>query len=279
MDFFIRFVEDYFFSAHLLTEDHALKLKRIQSLEQADDDLENLKLGQERMPAFIQNSRAYLSSLISCLAHPAMSDSNATDSDRIEEFERDKLTVGGRARYLETILSLTQRLRVGTHAYFLDTPPTQRPNMSEMTGLEIDILMAHARIGRLAMSSLSGIPYVIPLPFLWHKCSLYLRLELEGRKGKVLQENNRVCFEVDWYTETLSDYSSIILEGKLTRVEDPEQASALIAAMNSKYLHLRKDRPNSVNPTLALYRLTPGNMSGRKKRCYFSPDRPTSGNG
>jgi nitroimidazol reductase NimA-like FMN-containing flavoprotein (pyridoxamine 5'-phosphate oxidase superfamily) len=95
---------------------------------------------------------------------------------------------------------------------------------------------------------------------------LYLRLEMEGRKGLVLQENNRVCFEVDWYTETLSDYASIILEGKLVPVEDPDQHAALSAALNSKYLHLRKDRPSSTPQLSALCKLSPESMSGRKKQ-------------
>src|SRR5262245_19262089 len=47
-DFFIRFVEDYYFSAHLLTEDTATRLKRIHSLRQTDDILERIKQGQSR---------------------------------------------------------------------------------------------------------------------------------------------------------------------------------------------------------------------------------------
>src|SRR5689334_14329309 len=90
--------------------------------------------------------------------------------------------------------------------------------MREMTNAQMDDLLASARIGRLCMATSTGDPYAIPLPFCWHDGSLYLRLPMKGRKGAILVQNPRVCFEVDWYSDSLDDYGSVLIEGRMEPV-------------------------------------------------------------
>ena len=183
-DFFIRFVEDYYCAAHLLPEDPPAQQKRLEALHAMDLTLEKIKQGHARAADYVKISRSYLSWIKQWMETPAHFQSNAPSHDHLLITERERLSEYGRARYLESMLSLTQRLRVGSSAYFLDTPPAERPPMIDMCAADIDQLMSHVRIGRLAMASTNGVPYIIPLPFYWNKSVLYLRLEMNGRKGE-----------------------------------------------------------------------------------------------
>src|SRR6476661_6173237 len=84
--------------------------------------------------------------------------------------------------------------------------------MTEMSLEEVDRLMNDARIGRLCMADGEGRPYVIPLPFCWDEGAVYVRVALTGRKGEVLRESNLVCFEVDYFSESLEEYGSVLVE-------------------------------------------------------------------
>ena len=111
--------------------------------------------------------------------------------------------------------------------------------MLPMTHTEIESFLDGALIGRLCMADDTGAPYAIPLPFCWHDGSLYLRLPLSGRKGRVLAANNRVCFEVDHFTTTLDDYASVLIEGTLVEVTDLDEKRRVKELNTNKYNRLR----------------------------------------
>ena len=142
--------------------------------------------------------------------------------------------------------------------------------MTEMNFEEIEAMLNEARIGRLCMASASGRPYAIPLPFCWLDGSIYLRLPLSGRKGAILLQNDQVCFEVDAYTDTLDEYGSVLVEGRLITVEDFEEKGRVRQANQEKYQRLRKGyRPghgrSSPLPAMPLRKIEVRQLSGRKK--------------
>ena len=142
--------------------------------------------------------------------------------------------------------------------------------MIEMSHDEINRLLADTLIGRLAMSDRVGRPYVIPLPFCWADNALYLRLPLSGRKGEVLKENNRVCFEVDCFTADLSDYASVLIEGRLESVSELLEKTRIKTLNEQKYNRLRNgNRPGHGRSTpleaLPMQKIQVGRISGRKK--------------
>ena len=111
--------------------------------------------------------------------------------------------------------------------------------MQDRTPEEIDRFLDDTRIGRLCMAGSDGRPYAIPLPFCWLGGALYVRLPLTGRKGQVLRENDRVCFEADEFTAFLDDYTSVIVEGRLVEVRDLEEKRRVKRANDDKYYRLR----------------------------------------
>ncbi len=142
--------------------------------------------------------------------------------------------------------------------------------MVDMTPAEMDQLLIQARIGRLCMADAAGRPYAIPLPFYWDGRGLYVRLPLTGRKGQVLSENDRVCFEVDEYSDTLDYYASVLIEGRLVEVKDVAEKLRIKLLNTEKYQRLRHGhRPGHgrARPLveLPLRKIAVETISGRRK--------------
>lgn len=142
--------------------------------------------------------------------------------------------------------------------------------MTTMPMLEVESMLAEGRIGRLCMAGADGRPYSVPLPFCWMDGSLYLRVALTGRKGRVLGENDRVCFEVDWFTATLDDYASVLIEGRLVEVIDPAEKLRVREANAAKYQRLRSGhRPGHGRSTpveqVPLRKIVVESITGRRK--------------
>lgn len=142
--------------------------------------------------------------------------------------------------------------------------------MIDMTDPEIHTLLDNARIGRLCMADPQGQPYAIPLPFCWADGAIYLRLPLTGRKGQILAANDRVCFEVDAYTDTFDDYRSVLAEGTLTPVQDLDEKQRICQINHDKYQRLRRGhRPGHGRSRpleeLPLRKIRIVHLSGRKK--------------
>ena len=142
--------------------------------------------------------------------------------------------------------------------------------MLEMTPSQIQAQLAEVRIGRLCMAATDGQPYAIPMPFCWHHGALYLRLPMTGRKGEILAENPRVCFEIDWYTDTLGDYGSVLIEGHLEKVDSLVEKARAKAANDEKYNRLRHGvRPGHGRHTplqdLAMQKIVFTQISGRMR--------------
>ena len=120
------------------------------------------------------------------------------------------------------------------------------------------------------MADAAGRPYTIPLPFCWTDGSVYLRLPLTGRKGVVLTQNDQVCFEVDQFTETLDEYASVLIEGRLVPVVDGSEKLRVKRCNDDKYTRLRRGyRPGHGRATavdeLPLRRIVIERIGGRKK--------------
>lgn len=142
--------------------------------------------------------------------------------------------------------------------------------MKQMPHADVEEMLATSRIGRLAMADATGTPYVIPLPFTWTDGALYLRLPMTGRKGQVLSANTKVCFEVDRFTDTLDDYASVLIEGRLTKVPDIAEKQKVRDITQGKYQRLRNGhRPGHGRQTpieeMPLCKIVVERLSGRER--------------
>lgn len=142
--------------------------------------------------------------------------------------------------------------------------------MLEMTRDEIHRMLNEVPIGRLCMADLDGRPYTLPFPFCFANNALYLRVALTGRKGDILRANNRVCFEVDTFTPTLDDYASVLIEGTLVAVDDPDEKAEIRRINTDRYQRLRSGkRPGHGRQTpldrLPLRKIVIDRITGRKR--------------
>lgn len=140
--------------------------------------------------------------------------------------------------------------------------------MLEMTHVQREEFLTSARIGRLCMATSDGEPYAIPMPFCWHQGALYLRIPFKGRKGAILAQNPRVCFEIDWCSDNLDDYGSVLVEGRLEAVADLSEKAQAKAVNDEKYDRLRRGfRPGHGRQTpledLALQKIVVTRIAGR----------------
>lgn len=146
---------------------------------------------------------------------------------------------------------------------------------------QIDEFLAKAKTGALSMVD-GGLPYVIPLNFVWHDGSLYFHGADAGRKEKVLQANNQVCFLVSEEYGTIAEpvpaetdtaYMSVMLFGRAERVTELSLATGALQAMLDKYVpgyyeqnlsrqHVDKYR-SSHGAQVAVYKITPTEVSAK----------------
>jgi nitroimidazol reductase NimA-like FMN-containing flavoprotein (pyridoxamine 5'-phosphate oxidase superfamily) len=71
-------------------------------------------------------------------------------------------------------------------------------------------------------------PYIAPFQYLYLDDILYFQFSNYGRKIKLLKRDNRVCVEIESYTADLSQYSFIVLRGKLIEVTNSKERAKVI---------------------------------------------------
>lgn len=137
-------------------------------------------------------------------------------------------------------------------------------------------LLERAEYGTLAMNDESGWPYAVPLSFVWLDGALYFHSAREGRKAAALALDGRACFSVVGRTEPVYDgsfstyFESVAVFGRVRLVEDADEKYRALWALALKSLPGDMDKADrdirrSFERT-ALYRLSPGCLSGKAKR-------------
>jgi nitroimidazol reductase NimA-like FMN-containing flavoprotein (pyridoxamine 5'-phosphate oxidase superfamily) len=71
-------------------------------------------------------------------------------------------------------------------------------------------------------------PYIAPFQYMYLDNILYFQFTNYGRKMQLLKRDNRVCVEIESYTADLSQYSFLILRGKLIEVTDSTERKKVI---------------------------------------------------
>ncbi|MFD2611630.1 pyridoxamine 5'-phosphate oxidase family protein [Paenibacillus gansuensis] len=147
---------------------------------------------------------------------------------------------------------------------------------------KIQNFLARAQTGFLGLSS-EGVPYVIPLNFVWLNDAIYFHGAQEGRKISYIEHNPLGCFTVGEDYGTITDvvpantdtaYMSVIIEGTITLVNDSNEATDAMQAMLDKYVPGYYDRPlakshleryvSSLGSKTAVYKLAAASLSAKE---------------
>jgi nitroimidazol reductase NimA-like FMN-containing flavoprotein (pyridoxamine 5'-phosphate oxidase superfamily) len=145
--------------------------------------------------------------------------------------------------------------------------------MQELKKEEMVDLLLKVRDGVLALSD-GKLPYCIPFGFVYVKDSLHLSMFPTGRKWKYYQQNPMVCFNTFRWNDDYTEWSSVVIDGKMEEVRDLETIELVVKANIEKlgldpnrYLEKRMPfyRKNLHNPRgLKIFRINAQKMRGRK---------------
>jgi nitroimidazol reductase NimA-like FMN-containing flavoprotein (pyridoxamine 5'-phosphate oxidase superfamily) len=105
-----------------------------------------------------------------------------------------------------------------------------RVKLPRMSKAEIDQLLSEQFLCRIAFRG-KRAPYIAPFQYVFIDGVLYFHFTDYGRKMGLLEEGNAVCVEIERYTPNLSEYSFVVLVGKLQGVTDSQEKAEAIAQM------------------------------------------------
>jgi nitroimidazol reductase NimA-like FMN-containing flavoprotein (pyridoxamine 5'-phosphate oxidase superfamily) len=150
--------------------------------------------------------------------------------------------------------------------------------MQEISREEINRILETAPDGMLGLCD-NGKPYCIPFGFVWTNGAIYLSLFQSGRKWHSIQRNTQACFSLYSWNEDHTRWSSVIIEGELTAVDDLSEIELMIRANSVKmrldpesYLAQRMEyyRANRDNPKgLKSYKIIASSIQGRSMATHI----------
>jgi nitroimidazol reductase NimA-like FMN-containing flavoprotein (pyridoxamine 5'-phosphate oxidase superfamily) len=122
-------------------------------------------------------------------------------------------------------------------------------------------------------------PYCIPFGFVWTNDTIYLSLFQSGRKWDIIQHNPLACFSIYCWNADHTRWSSVIIEGELTAVDDLSEIELMIRANIAKmglnpeaYLSKRMEyyRANQNNPKgLKSFKIRAASIQGRSMATHI----------
>lgn len=140
---------------------------------------------------------------------------------------------------------------------------------------EINELLWKAPVGYLGLAK-GGLPYVIPLNFIFSDGNIYFHCALEGRKVDYIKANPKACFQTGEIGGLIAaespckynySYRSVIVEGTVVEVGGNADKEAALRKLVAKYAE-----PTAAETVLTaksiesvrVYRLVPDLISGKK---------------
>jgi nitroimidazol reductase NimA-like FMN-containing flavoprotein (pyridoxamine 5'-phosphate oxidase superfamily) len=147
--------------------------------------------------------------------------------------------------------------------------------MKELTREEMEKLLTTVGDGVLALSS-EDTPYCIPFGFVYVGGKVYLSMFPKGRKWEIFKKNNKVCFNVFTWNQEHTEWSSVVIDGKMVQVKDLKEIESVVKANIEKvgldpvsYLEKRMAiyQKSMDNPSaLKIFRIETEHMRGRKMK-------------
>ena len=136
----------------------------------------------------------------------------------------------------------------------------------------IEKIIQRASVCRLGLSS-ENTPYIVPVCFGYKDNALYFHSSTTGRKLEMLEQNNRICFEMDVDTHLVvgssacdwtMKYLSVIGYGRAIKVEDPQEKVAALDIIMEHYSGPQGDYDKSTLEKVMVIKVEIESMTGKK---------------
>ncbi len=141
--------------------------------------------------------------------------------------------------------------------------------LPELSREEMLRMLDEERVGRLGLND-EPQPYVVPTDFAFEDGAIYIHTPDRGLKAKLARANPNVCFEVDRYNETVTDFRSVIIRGRMTEVSDPAERTGAMQSLGRKaagfnYAAAHRDGGNHSGPSsITIFKIEIRDMTGVK---------------
>ncbi len=138
----------------------------------------------------------------------------------------------------------------------------------------IEEIIRQSSVCRLALSE-DNRPYVVPLCFGYKDNALYFHTAQEGKKLRILEKNNRVCFEFDILQELVRSeepcdwgmrYLSVVGFGKAFVIEDLESKQRALDTIMLHYSGKSFAYREEVIHKAAIIKVEIEHMTGKRSR-------------
>lgn len=137
--------------------------------------------------------------------------------------------------------------------------------LPEMTRAEMVNILERERVGRVGLND-QPQPYVVPTDFAYLNGAIYIHTPDRGKKAELARSNPYVCFEIDRYDDTVTDFWSIIIRGKIVEVSNPDERSKAMRIMAEKALKsgsvVRHQKAPAVSNRIAIFKIDISDMTG-----------------
>ena len=121
--------------------------------------------------------------------------------------------------------------------------------LNETESIEI---LRNATSGVLALIGVDGLPYALPISFVYHKNCLYFHCAQAGYKLDCIQKNPQASFCVVGTDQVLPEkfttcFRSVIVSGRMETVENAEEKHAALMLLCDKYAPDQPGREGEIN--------------------------------
>ena len=138
---------------------------------------------------------------------------------------------------------------------------------------EVETIIEEARVCRLAMCD-GDRPYVVPLSFAYRNNTLYFHTAMEGKKLDILEQNNKVCFEMDVGQELVQrgdhawefavKYRSVIGFGTASFIDEASEKAAALDVFVEHYGVSPEEYPEALLNVTKVIKVEIESMIGRQ---------------
>lgn len=107
--------------------------------------------------------------------------------------------------------------------------------------------LTYSRIGRLATADAEGAPHNVPLCFWFDGLRFYFAIDEKPKRARAralrrmrnIAANPRVALLIDHYEEHWSNLAYVLVHGRASAVEDPEEYLLALRSLRDKYPQYR----------------------------------------
>ena len=132
--------------------------------------------------------------------------------------------------------------------------------MKDLSKEEMENLLITVGDGVLSLSS-EDVPYCIPFGFVYTGGKLYLSMFPKGRKWEILKKNNKVCFTAFNWNEDHTEWSSVVVDGRIEQVKELKEIEKVVKANIEK---MGLDPVNYLKKRMAIYQKSMDNPAALK---------------